>query len=98
MMKSENTTTLVAVLLTLLLTTALALPPATAQEHQRWELPEGATLRLGKGTVNELAYSPDGTLLVVVSSSGCEFYRGVALRCADLSRACLVDRTHALAH
>ena len=59
---------LTLITLTLLLTTALLLPPATAEEDvTRWELPEGATLRLGKGGMLELAYSPDGALLAVAS-------------------------------
>ena len=31
-------------------------------------LPEGAVARLGKGTVNEVAFSPDGETLAVASS------------------------------
>ena len=74
-MKYENMrTALVAVLLTLLLTTALALPPATAQDYQRRGLPEGATLRLGKGTVSMMAYSPEGTLLAAAGSLGIWLY------------------------
>ena len=66
---------LTLITLTLLLTTALLLPPATAEEDvTRWELPEGATLRLGKGRAHELAYSPDGALLAVASSIGVWLY------------------------
>ena len=60
--------------LTLLLTTTIALTPTTAQEHQRLGLPEGATRRLGKGRINEIAYSPNGTLLAVASSIGIWLY------------------------
>ena len=61
--------------LTLLLIAAMALPPATAQEDSaRWGLPEGATLRLGKGTITDIAYSPDDTLLAVASSIGVWLY------------------------
>ena len=66
---------LTLITLTLLLTTALALPPAIAQEDStRWELLEGATLRLGKCNINELAYSSDGALLAVASSIGVWLY------------------------
>ena len=66
---------LTLITLTLLLTTALALPPATAQEDStRLGFPEGTTLRLGKCNINELAYSPDRTLLVVASSIGVWLY------------------------
>ena len=45
-----------------------------AQEYTRWRLPEGATLRLGKGAVNEIAYSPDGTQIAVATSIGVWLY------------------------
>ena len=38
-----------------------------AQDSPQWHLPEGAKARLGKGWVNEIAYSPDGTLAVAGS-------------------------------
>ena len=41
-----------------------------AQEYTRWGLPEGAKLRLGKGRVNRIAYSPDGARLAVAGSIG----------------------------
>ena len=67
--------TLTLLTLAVLLTAAMALTPAPAQEpHQRWELPEGATLRLGKGSIHDMAYSPDGTLLAVASSIGIWLY------------------------
>ena len=40
----------------------------------KWHLPEGAMSRLGKGTVNEITYSPDGSLLAVASSIGIWLY------------------------
>ena len=52
-------------------------------ENPQWHLPEGAIARLGKGTVNGLTYSPDGTQLVIVSSIGIWVYdaqTGVPLR------------------
>ena len=36
----------------------------------QWSLPDGAKVRLGKGKVNEVQYSPDGTRLAVASSIG----------------------------
>ena len=81
---------LTLITLTLLLTTALALPPATAQEDvTRWRLPEGAKLRLGKGTINELAYSPDGALLAVASNLGVWLYDAQTYQ----ARALLTDHT-----
>ena len=54
----------------------LTLFPLTtfAQDYTQWSLPDGATARLGKGQINELAYSPDGTRLAVASSIGIWLY------------------------
>ena len=43
-------------------------------ENPQWHLPEGTIARLGKGTVNGITYSPDGTQLVVTSSIGLWVY------------------------
>lgn len=40
----------------------------------QWHLPKGVKARIGKGTVNDLAYSPDNTILAVASSTGTWFY------------------------
>ena len=48
---------------------------AFAQDASRWGLPEGATMRLGKGSLTgAVAYSPDGAHLAVGSSLGIWFY------------------------
>ena len=47
---------------------------STSQETLKWHLPEGAITRIGKGWINKIAYSPDGTLLAVVSSIGIWLY------------------------
>ena len=44
------------------------------QDYTRWNLPKGAKARLGKGRINEIAYSPDGRLLAVGSSIGIWLY------------------------
>ena len=49
-------------------------PNTFAQDYTRWGLPEGAKARLGKGRINEIAYSPDGTRLAVASSIGIWIY------------------------
>ena len=59
---------------TLLILFTLFSPNIFAQDYARWELPKGATARLGKGSVNEIQYSPDGTRLAVASSIGIWFY------------------------
>ena len=46
-----------------------------AQDYPRWGLPEGATARLGKGRLSgNIACTPDGTRLAVVSSIGIWLY------------------------
>ena len=46
-----------------------------AQEYTQWGLPEGATARLGKGIISgNIACSPAGTRLAVVSSIGIWLY------------------------
>ncbi|MDE0681965.1 MAG: hypothetical protein OXI63_03525 [Candidatus Poribacteria bacterium] len=73
-------------ILTLLMVSNLSILPCFAQyaAHTQFSLPEGAKARLGKGQINEITYSPDGSLLAVASSIGiwlydAETYREVAL-------------------
>ena len=40
----------------------------------QWHLPKGVKARIGKGTVNDLGYSPDSTILAVASSIGTWLY------------------------
>ncbi len=57
-----------------LLITLTFAPLSFAQDSPQWHLPEGAKMRLGKGTANEIAYSPDGTKLAVASGIGIWIY------------------------
>ena len=50
------------------------LPNAFAQDYTQLSLPKGAKARLGKGSINEVAYSPDSTRLAVASSIGIWIY------------------------
>ena len=43
-------------------------------DSPQWHLPEGVKARLGKGSINDIAYSPDGTVLAVASSIGVWLY------------------------
>ena len=46
-----------------------------AQDYTRWNLPEGAKARLGKGLLSgSIAYSPDGTRLAVSANIGIWLY------------------------
>ena len=58
----------------LLLTFALFLSNAFAQDYSQWDLPEGAIARIGKGTITDIAYSPDGSQLAVASLIGIWIY------------------------
>ena len=58
----------------LLLVSVLFLQNSVAQNYTQWALPEGAKARLGKGKLNDLQYSPDGTVLAVASSIGIWLY------------------------
>lgn len=66
-------TILLSVLLICLLTT-IQLTQSAAQNTSEWHLPEGAIARLGKGPVNDIAFSPDGLQLAVVSDIGVWIY------------------------
>ena len=59
---------------TLLILLVLFSPSTFAQDYTQWSLPEGATVRLGKGSINEIQFSPDGTRLAVASSIGIWIY------------------------
>ncbi len=62
-------------LITLFFTLALLLPNAPAQDYNTWGLPDGATLRLGKGRrAGNIAFSPDSTRLAVSSAIGIWIY------------------------
>ena len=58
-----------SVLITLTLATI-----SLAQGVTRWHLPEGAKARFGKGSINEIRYSPDGTMLAVATNVGIWLY------------------------
>ena len=45
-----------------------------AQDYTRWQLPEGAKVRLGKGKVNDIQFSPDDILLAVATDIGIWIY------------------------
>ena len=47
---------------------------SAAQNPSQWHLPKGVIARFGKGPVNDIAYSPDGRQLAVVSDIGVWIY------------------------
>ena len=66
--------TLFTTLSLLLFVSTVYLPLVSAQDYTTWSLPEGATKRLGKESINEIAYSPDGTRLAVAGTIGIWIY------------------------
>lgn len=62
------------IFLTLLLLSMLFLPNTFAQDYTQLNLPEGAKARLGKGVINDMHISPDGTRLAIASSIGVWLY------------------------
>ena len=45
-----------------------------AQDYTQWHLPEDAKMRLGKGKINDVKFSQDGTLLAVATGIGVWLY------------------------
>ena len=62
-----------------------------ADDYQKWCLPEGATMRIGKGKVYDIAISPDGKQLAVASAIGlwlydAQTYKELALLTGNLEK------------
>ena len=60
--------------ISILLVQIVIVPFAFAQDSPQLHLPEGAKFRLGKGTINDIAYSADSKYLAVASSIGIWIY------------------------
>ena len=52
----------------------LSQPNGFAEDSTRWRLPEGAKARLGKGSIKQIAYSPNGMHLAAAGSAGIWIY------------------------
>ena len=61
-------------ILLLLITILFYWQDGWADDYRQWYLPEGATMRLGKGYIIDMAFSPDGKQFVVGSSIGIWIY------------------------
>ena len=72
------------VTVTSLIVLALFSLHGVAQEYTQWHLPEGAKLRLGRGEVFDINYSPDGTRLAVASSIGIWIYDAANFKMEEL--------------
>ena len=69
-----------AIFVALFIFSTLYLPSSFAQDYTQWGLPEGAKARIGKGSINDMQYSPDGTILAVAGSVGIWFYDAETLQ------------------
>ena len=52
----------------------ISIQSVRAQDPSNWHLPEGTIARLGKGTINEIQYSPDGKILAAATVIGIWLY------------------------
>lgn len=75
---------LIIMLLSFLPLIGLFMPNALAQDYTRWHLPEHAILRLGKGGVGDVTFSPDGKRLYAHTSVGIWKYDALTGKELDL--------------
>lgn len=66
--------TVFSICLTFTFLLLLSQPNGFAEDSTRWRLPEGATARLGKGNIKQIAYSPNGIHLAAAGSAGIWIY------------------------
>lgn len=52
---------LMKVLISTLLLIAMCLSGSVAQDSSQWSLPEDAKVRIGRGYITDIKYSPDGS-------------------------------------
>ena len=72
--------------------------PTAAQDYTQFGLPKGAKARLGKGTLGEVRFSPDGSRLAVSSSVGIWFYDPQTGKALDLLPQTACASTFAFAY
>ena len=66
--------TVFSICLTFTFLLILSQPNTFAEDSTRWRLPEGATARLGKGSITQIAYSPNGMHVAAAGSAGIWIY------------------------
>ena len=62
------------IIIPIIILNCIFLSNSIAQEYTQWHLPEGAKARLGKGSINDIKFSDDGTLLAVATGIGVWIY------------------------
>ena len=68
----------------LILITTSYLSNVSAEDYTRWDLPDGAIARFGKGEIDAIQYSPDGTQLAVATTIGIWLYDAKTYQEIDL--------------
>ncbi|MYF55531.1 PQQ-binding-like beta-propeller repeat protein, partial [Candidatus Poribacteria bacterium] len=71
----------------LILLTTFYLSNVSAENYTRWDLPDGAIARIGKGEIDAIKYSPDGTQLAVATAIGIWIYDAKTYQEIDLLKA-----------
>ena len=71
--------------------------PSTAQDNAQIGLPEGAIARIGKGTLGEVHFSPDGTKLAISTSIGIWLHDAQTGKELDLLRRSHIAHPYAFA-
>ncbi len=66
--------TVLSIISLLLLLLQIGIPNIYAQGYTQWELPDDAIARFGKGRINDMQYSPDGSILAVATTIGIWVY------------------------
>lgn len=56
----------------------------SAENYTRWDLPDGAIARIGKGKIGAIKYSPDGTQIAVATTIGIWLYDAKTYQELDL--------------
>lgn len=74
------------IIFSLILFTTSYLSNVSAKHYTRWDLPDGAIARIGKGEIDAIQYSPDGTQLAVATAIGIWIYDAKTYQEIDLLR------------
>lgn len=73
-------------------------PPLTAQDHSQIGLPEGVIARIGKGSLGEVHFSPDGSQLAISTAIGIWLHDPHTGKELDLLSRSHITRPYAFAY
>ena len=72
--------------------------PLTAQDHSQIGLPEGVIARIGKGSLGEVHFSPDGSQLAISTAIGIWFHDPETGKALELLSRSHITRPYAFAY